>query len=526
MSIAHESDERFMILSTYYRENDIILHPGVFEYNAVKNTIEYLYDFEGEVNADYTDGSVYSFTNALNVWQFIETSENGEKSQIMRNIRKDLANQAFYEIAGSVDVRRNFSRIFYTGYDYIIWDKNNKIISIYDARNSSSGQNLNVYYPVSEFDGQVFTEANVGSMNYALMRFEELYDCSVEGQIVTVSEFPERLRMKLLAGDKDLDIIHMDHCNEGDLLSAILRYQLYLPLENEPEITKNYEAFADGVREYMTYDGHLIGIPYTFGEEGIVVTEEYLETGLPVPDAGWTIDDFWNICEASAEYCTDSIALTPEPQNWIIKAIIQNGVSDGKMNRDTVLDAVEKLYRYQKQGIIAGYRAVSSFLLDCRVTIPAQSGFYSTSELNGTVVAKPRIDGKRYAPLESFVFAYQKTDVPELAVDYLCMLSGEEFAPKIDDLKTYFMKDFDSYFTMSTDDDYSWISEKEVPMGSNAYLVKITSDVFPGTSMLTLDEPSADETIADVFKRLYADKITPEQAADEIVSYANYRYFE
>lgn len=33
-------------------------------------------------------------------------------------------------------------------------------------------------------------------------------------------------------------------------------------------------------------------------------------------------------------------------------------------------------------------------------------------------------------------------------------------------------------------------------------------------------------TYADVFTRLYADKITSEQAADEIVSYANYRYFE
>ncbi len=88
------------------------------------------------------------------------------------------------------------------------------------------------------------------------------------------------------------------------------------------------------------------------------------------------------------------------------------------------------------------------------------------------------------------------------------------------------MKDPESYFNIHWDDASSWIREKEVPMSSNASLVKITSVVFPGTSMLILDEPSADETISDVFKRLYADKITPEQAADEIVSYANYRYFE
>ena len=33
-------------------------------------------------------------------------------------------------------------------------------------------------------------------------------------------------------------------------------------------------------------------------------------------------------------------------------------------------------------------------------------------------------------------------------------------------------------------------------------------------------------TYADVFTRFYADQITPEKTADEIVSYANYRYFE
>ena len=247
---------------------------------------------------------------------------------------------------------------------------------------------------------------------------------------------------------------------------------------------------------------------------------------MPVPSEDWTLDDYWSLCEQAAEFCNDSTVLSEQPQNWIMKAILQNGIANGRINRKAVLDAVEKLYRYENQGLFGSFLDSKTVLLDSRVSIPAQSAYYYAGNMTGQVVSYPAIEKKQYAPLKSFVFAYKNTDVPDLALNYLAMLSGEEFAPKIDDYKTYFMKDPESYFNIHWDDDSSWIREKEIPMGSNEYLVKITSDVFPGISMLTLDEPSVNETIDDAFRRLYADEITPEQAADEIVSYANYRYFE
>jgi len=516
----------FIITADYYNTGDDKLQPGLFRFSAKNGSLEYLYNFDGFDTTDYADGNVYSVLMSMSILQFTETSANGEETQILRSIGHDRICTSLEEILPDDPDRLYCDALYYTGMDFLVWDEEKHVLAVFDAHPSIDGRTLNILYPATEQTDDGWDKPQVCNVEYSVMKFEEQYGCSVNTQRYPVSEFADRLRMKLLAGDADMDVIHMDKCDQGDLLLSILRYELYLPLEDHTPILENYQTFADGVQEFMTYDGHLIGIPYAFGSNGVLVTDAYLDTGLPVPSEDWTLDDYWSLCEQAAEFCNDSTVLSEQPQNWIMKAILQKGIADGRINRKAVLDAVEKLYRYENQGLFGSFLDSKTVLLDSRVSIPAQSAYYYAGNMTGQVVSYPAIEKKQYAPLKSFVFANKNTDVPDLALNYLAMLSGEEFAPKIDDYKTYFMKDPESYFNIHWDDDSSWIREKEIPMGSNEYLVKITSDVFPGTSMLTLDEPSADETIADVFRRLYADEITPEQTADEIVSYANYRYFE
>ena len=44
--------------------------------------------------------------------------------------------------------------------------------------------------------------------------------------------------------------------------------------------------------------------------------------------------------------------------------------------------------------------------------------------------------------------------------------------------------------------------------------------------MKTIGETELNEKLNDIFTRLYGGMISVDTAADEIVSYANYRYFE
>lgn len=526
LGVKPEDNTEFIVTSDYNNTGDDKLKTGLFLFSAKNGSLEYLYDFEGFNTTDYIDGKIYSVLMSMSILQFTETSANGEETQILRSIGHDRICASLEEILPDNSKRLYCDALYYTGSDFLVWDADKHILAVYDAHPSIDGRTLNILYPATEQTVDGWDKPRVCNVEYSVMKFEEQSGCSVNTQRYPVSEFADRLRMKLLAGDADMDVIHMDGCAQGDLLLSVLRYELYLPLEDHTPILENYQTFADGVQEFMTYDGHLIGIPYAFGSNGLLVTDAYFDTGLPVPSEDWTIDDFWNLCEQAVQYCNGSTVLSEQPEHWIMKAIIQKGIADGRIDRKAVLDAVEKLYRYENQGLFGSFLDSKTVLLDSRVSIPAQSTYYYAGNLTGQVVSYPAIEKKQYAPLESFVFAYKNTDVPDLALEYLTMLSGEEFAPKIDKYKTYFMKDPESYFSIHWDDDSSWIREKEVPKGNNAYIVKITSDVFPGTSMLTLDETSANEVIADVFTRLYADKITPEQAADEIVSYANYRYFE
>lgn len=533
MSVSHEKNNSFIILATYRYANGNTLYPGVFRYDTDTAILEYLYDFEGETNADYVDGKVYSFTDSMTVLQLAETSNQGEDVSILRNIGYDTFYKQFNVAIGTENENMHYTSLYCTGHDYIIWNGEQHVMAVYSLDAPADGQTLNVIYPITEMTNDRVEKAYVGDVEYDMMWFEEQENCVIKAQMYPVTEYADRLRMKLLAGEEDMDIIYATNCEEGDLLSAILRYQLYLPLENYSSITENFSAFADGVREYMTYEGHLIGVPYQFGTQGFIVTEEYKNLGLPVPETDWTLDDFFAICEDAAEFCGDDVALSPLPQSWIIKSLIQNSCAEGAVDYDLIFDTVAKIYHYYKEGLFASYNNAETFLLNDRVNIPAQSWTYYSSEYFSTVVPAPTVGGKRYAPLSSFTFIYEKSLNVDLAVKYLTMLSSGEFAAKIDDGKTYFMKAPDSYFYLIWEDGwngqyekFTWNKETEELRGDNGKLVEITSEVFPGTSIQTIDDTETDQKLNEVFDQLFMDAITVEEATEMIVSFVKYRYFE
>ena len=130
-----------------------------------------------------------------------------------------------------------------------------------------------------------------GAMTRMNTQFEEENKIAVNAKGYAHDKFVDNLRLKLLAGDDDYDVVMLEHADE--LLASILNYNLYLPLEAYDSISSGFDKYFDGVRDVMSYDGHIFGIPYYLTVEGFTSENDTIDKLSP----DYTIDDFWNFCE-------------------------------------------------------------------------------------------------------------------------------------------------------------------------------------------------------------------------------------
>lgn len=396
---------------------------------------------------------------------------------------------------------------------------------------SSAAETLYILYPVTDMDQG--RKANTGYVDLDIYNFEMQYDCSVQSTYYSVTEFSDRLRMKLLAGEEDMDVIYIDRCDEGDILSAILRYELYYPLEKETAIIENFNQFAEGVQEYMTYDGHLIGVPYSFSGNCYVVTEEYAELGLPVPDARWTLDDFWKLCETASNMDAirgNTVLATTNQCTWILDAVLENGYRDGKMEESSIREAVQNLKRYYDEGVLRPWAQAGTVLLDSRAKVPAIVANNTMYEKNGIVdvLPLPTVNGNRYIPLESFMFVYHGTKNKEMAVAYMTMLTDKETTSRIDGDRSHFLRDLSTYYIPSFhfSSQNGFVKVKEKVTEEERQLLSNLSNILPGTKMQTTSSMENRDQWNTILDRLFTDEMTVEEAVDEIMHYGKYRYME
>lgn len=539
----------YLLLCSYADEMDMLVN-GLFSYRTDNDKMELLSVYDGSLGYDRLGDSVYTINPDLSVLQLMKISDDGENVEFLRNIGMDVCIE---QIKKDCDVDMTGFRcdkLFFTGDAYLIWDEKNHIVSVYALHETEDGNTLTVLYPVDgemnsvtgELDATAFTD-----VDYDMLTFENQEKCAIRAKTYSVEEFTDRLRMKLLAGEDDFDIVYADRCERGDILSAILRYQLYLPLENYPQITEHLTNLAYGVAEFMTCDEHLIGCPYQFGGTAFVVNPAFYDTDLTLPEVDWTLDDFYGLCEAAIPYCMEkdgvTTALACLPEQWLISSIIQNGYDTGSVSREEIENAVEKIAYYTEIGVFASYRDADVILLET-VNIPVQ-GSVSHDRGTGKILPLPTVQGKRYAPLNSFVFVNRNTTNPDLSADYIAMLLSDNFVSKVGKRKTHFAKDTDSYFSLVWGDAFSigfsggekleinkWNRSSAKFDESEQYYLSAANEIFPGTSVYTIDSPSSLneggtwETVRNVFSRIMAGEITAEQGAEEIYTYACARYME
>lgn len=542
-----------VMLKSYYPDGVYITGAenvyAVYTFDAEKGKLTEEYDYDFDVGgADYIadDNRLYAFLpntylNASGSFRLASADFDAEDFTGYRNISGETA---FRPIKNAVTAGGNEVNMmsfilhpyhFFTGYDYICLDEYNNTVCVFSGTPDSSGQSLTILYPTEPSGSDTETTGN--NLDNAVIRpnieFEEANNVSVKTQSYAIDEFADRLRMKLLANDTDYDIVYLD--NAGELLPHILRYGLYLPLEEYSEITSSFDNYIDGVRDVMSYDGHIYGVPYTLGGLSFTVQEEYHTLGFPALEGTYSFDDFWDICEKVKTDCNgEALTIDFHLFRELLKAVIEDGAEKGKINESAVYDTVSKFMEYHDAGVITPWNN-GSFLLGHIYTF-SNIGIRMTDyrPTFRELIPYPSYNGKNYVSVESIIYANSLTENTELSVKYLSMLMTKDYAAEAVSGKSNLWKEKDDYFVSGnygTNTAALVEAEYEIPGKQYSFSEYDIYLIDNGSTALENAAPSLyseamDEFLYSVFDELTAGELTIEEAADKIFKEAKYRIME
>ena len=510
---------------------------GVYRYSPDDNCTEFLYttDYDLSVSDLTDDGTLYicheNINTASRTLGYLEDgSLHSQRIIGLEEHAEAVGTVIGYAAEDGSNPDCRIDRIFYTGTDCLLWDSENGVLSVYDIR--SGGETLTVIRPVSYIGKGGVTGGSFfsGYSEEDMVNFSVEYDCRVESISYPADEYENRLRMKLLAGDKDFDIVYFDD-SCGAMLPAILNYGLYLPLEKYESVAAGFERYMDGVREIMTCNWHLIGVPFTVSSRGIQITERYAELGLPELRNDWTQEDFWKICDAAVGKLNSDESLILAPGPMLLEPIIQQGAAEGQISHSDVLTLMKNLKKYYEAGVLSSSRRNTAVC--CELTVPAQSESWIAVEEEGMVVSVPLYQEKKYAAVQNFVFAASSSQNPDLAVKYLEMLLSPEHIAEYRPGISYLLDDMTGYFEKiwphrtSEYPKNQWAAvDCEIPPIA-VWTNQNGRDALAGAEIAVYDSDGTFMQIAkEVMSSMLAGEITPETAADEIVREAEYRFME
>ena len=528
------------------KENEFILvgNYQVYTFDASNGKYELLYDGVNAFEIDYSPKEnrlyfIHDILSSSSLELGSITLPDGEK-----NIARILELEYLYpKIKAEVEENGGTAAgpwlydVFYTESGFIVWEQENHVMLVKPEKVNDTGEKITVLYrympPVTTMLKSDY-EIEFGWMHGAMERmntqFEEENKIAVNAKGYAHDKFVENLRLKLLAGDDDYDVVMLEHADE--LLASILNYNLYLPLETYDSISSGFDKYFDGVRDVMSYDGHIFGIPYYLTVEGFTSEDNTIDK----LSSDYTLDDFWKLCEEFGSsrlmFCTT--LTNHKPFYYIISSILEDGMRKGDISRDTILECIETYMKYRKAGSL-------------NLNPPGDGPLRIIGGIGGTLSSNfderdykglrslPTYDGKRYVNIESMAYINSKTKNTDLAVQYLSMLVSDDYLAWITEYqKSYLAKDKDSYFCFSPEpnkleNEYrrtKLSGDENVYMSrGNVFLVDNGEDIFVNAAP-RIYTGSLEDVINEVYDELNEGKLTAEEAADKIYSEASYQLME
>lgn len=427
-------------------------------------------------------------------------------------------------VADAAGIDRDFDYIadalFCTGQDYLIWDNETKVLSVYGKPIQTEENTLTVLYSAD----QVNEEARY---------FAAKADFCIDIVSYDAARFGDVLRMKLLAGDKDFDVVYLGDTGRS-LTPSILNYSLFLPLENYETLTSNMEQYMDGVTDLMTWNGHLYGVPHRVSSFAVEVSEKYTGKDLPAITDEWTQEDFWNICEKAADTLRGNQVIARSDVIWqmLLTPVIEDGITAGSIDSGAVLTLLENLKSYTEAGILSGMGAGYEVLLN-PVNIPADPRFVPGVSEDSKIVSQPLYNGQKYGSADGYVFVNHLTEKSDLAVRYLEMITSPDNLRLVTNDRSLMLKDSGEYRTRSwggrhTEGERNAYNYKEYTLSEENKRINDAADsIMTGIrpSLYAMNEEFTD-AVRDVIDRMLVGEISHETAAEEIVQEAEYRFLE
>ena len=528
------------------KENEFILvgNYQVYTFDASNGKYELLYDGVNAFEIDYSPKEnrlyfIHDILSSSSLELGSITLPEGEK-----NIARILELEYLYpKIKAEVEENGGTAAgpwlydVFYTESGFIVWEQSNHVMLVKPEKVNDTGEKITVLYrympPVTTMLQSNY-ETEFGWMRGAMTRmntqFEEENKIAVNAKGYAHDKFVENLRVKLLAGDDDYDVVMLEHADE--LLASILNYKLYLPLEAYDSISSGFDKYFDGVRDVMSYDGHIFGIPYYLTVEGFTSEDNTIDKLSP----DYTLDDFWKLCEEFGSsrlmFCTT--LTNHKPFYYIISSILEDGMRKGDISRDTILECIETYMKYRKAGSLNLNPPGDGPLRIIGGIGGTLSSNFDEREYKG-LRSLPTYDGKRYFNIKSMSYINSKTKNTDFAVQYLSMLVSDDYLAWITEYqKSYLAKDKDSYFCFSpmgsgAENEYKKLKlsgeENFYMRGCNPFLVENGGDLFVNAAP-RIYTGSLEDMINEVYDGLNEGKLTAEEAADKIYSEAAYQLME
>ena len=420
------------------KENEFILvgNYQVYTFDASNGKYDLLYDGVNAYEVDYSpkENRLYFIHDILSSGSLelgSITLPEGEKN-ITRILELEYL---FPKIKAKVEENGGTAAapwlydVFYTESGFIVWEQYNHVMLVKPEKVNDTGEKITVLYrympPVTTMLQSNY-EIEFGWMSGAMTRMNRQFE--VENKIAVNAKgyahdkFVENLRLKLLAGDDDYDVVMLERADE--LLASIINYNLYLPLGTYDSISSGFDKYFDGVRDVMSYDGHIFGIPYYLTVEGFTSENDTIDKLSP----DYTLDDFWNFCEEFGSsrlmFCTT--LTNQKPFYYIISSILEDGMKKGEISRDTILECIETYMKYRKAGSL-------------NLNPPGDGPLRIIGGIGGTLSSNfderdykglrslPTYDGKRYVNIESMAYINSKTKNTDFAVQYLSMLVSDDY---------------------------------------------------------------------------------------------------
>ncbi len=503
-------NENTIVILSYAKSNGEVCK--LYEYNVVedKQLSHELLPF-ALAHAEYSpsENSFIGMRTVEQIWEYdIETKETIE-----------LANRSDYE---GYENKYGTEKFLLGAGCAVIWDNISNSVVITELK--------------SDKDPLVIYTDNFSHLRLSSVKekFESKYGIPVQivqygnvGQEYDTEIYENKIKTKLLAKDSDFDIYLLNTPHKDGFLDSALKKGVYVPLEEFEGVSDNFDNMYDGVREMMSYEGHIFGIPLSLYMPNLVkIDDKYSHVLGNIEDKLLSFDNIWKICDEISKSNAEENAMgRPQMILNFIEPFIQASLSSGKINSSELTEMLTEIKDYYDKGTLFfeyGLDADMGFKIPMVLNgAPNFFSYYITSEQK-LVTEYPETgfalhysyNDVMYQTIEEIMMANPYSDNKDAIGKFMELVTDEEV-----------IYDLSIHRGVMLGKELSRYSRYDLWNEAEIYCLERLPAIYKHSKVYTVSMDDIEKYIEkEILEDFYTGKISPEKAAKKICDYVEYTY--